>query len=201
MSSDAFVPVAFPRLQGRQLDAEAARARMRGYADGHAEGFRAGVAEAAATAAEAEARRDEADARAAADLASALSALATATDALIARVRELSAAAEEKVCAQSIELAETIIAESLADRESAAVAALGRAMAAQRADAVGEIRLSPADLRTLALRGAVPERVTVVADESLAPGDAVALVGDSLIDARISAALERARQALTEVAP
>ncbi|WP_292761556.1 hypothetical protein, partial [Microbacterium sp. UBA3486] len=48
MSTDAFSPVLFPRLDGRGSGEEHARAKMRGYADGHAEGFRAGRAEAEA---------------------------------------------------------------------------------------------------------------------------------------------------------
>ncbi|WP_318387366.1 hypothetical protein, partial [Microbacterium maritypicum] len=48
MSTDAFSPVLFPRLDGRGSGEEHARAKTRGYADGHAEGFRAGRAEAEA---------------------------------------------------------------------------------------------------------------------------------------------------------
>lgn len=198
MSTDLFTPAVFPRFHGSQADVERARARTRGYADGHAEGFRAGAAEAAGAAAAAESRRNEVDARDRAELASALSALTAATDALTARTRELGAAAEQQVSARAIELAEAILDESLADREFAAVSALRRAMA-MPSDAQGEVRLSPADLHTLTLLNAMPENITVLADESLAPGDAVAILGDSLVDARIGAALERARNVLAEV--
>ena len=197
MSTDAFTPAVFPRFHGADAEADRERARRRGYADGHAEGFRAGAEKAALAAAADAAHREQSDAGARTALASALSALSAATDAMTARARELSAAGERQLCGHAIELAEAILAEALADREFAAVTALRRALAAAEEPAA-EVRLNPDDLRTLTERDAVPPHLTVVSDDALASGDAVVRVGDGLVDARIGAALDRARQALAE---
>lgn len=200
MSTDAFAPAVFPRLRDAAAEAEHRRAHQRGYADGHAEGFRVAAAEAATEAARARVAQQEADAVAAQSLASALSALEAATTALSARIAELSQADERAVSARAIELAETILGEQLADRELAAVGALRRALSAGDGGLVSEVRLSAGDERTLRDRDAVPAGVSVVVDETLATGDAVVVLPDGIVDARIGAALERARRALDEAA-
>jgi flagellar assembly protein FliH len=43
--------------------------------------------------------------------------------------------------------------------------------------------------------------VALVADDELAQGDAVAILDDGFVDARIGAAVERARQAVAEATP
>lgn len=198
MSTEAFAPVAFPRLRGADAEAERRLARQRGYADGHAEGFRAAQAEAAAVAARAEAERLEERTAAQRALASALSALESTTTALRERADQLTRMDEQRVSARAIELAETILGQVLADRELAATSALRRALAAGGVDPVTEVRMSTDDLRTLQRGDAVPAHVRVVADESLAPGDALAILQHGFVDARIGQALERARRALAE---
>lgn len=206
VAGEGFAPAVFPRLRAAGWEQERAAARRRGYADGHAEGYRAGLAEAGAAAARAAARCAEEQQRADRALASALSALDAATAALAARAAELTGAAERVLTARAIELAETILDEALADRRLSSASALHRAVTAVDAaqdgasDIVPEVRLNPEDLRTLQARDAVPPGAVLTADETLAPGDAVAVLGDGIVDARIGAALERARRVADEEA-
>lgn len=199
MSTDAFAPAIFPRLYGVDTEAEHHQARLRGYAEGHAEAFRIVTAEAKAAAAQDEARRADARVSAQRALADAMSALGRAADALEDRARDLADIAERQISSRAVELAELILAEALADRELAATTALRRGLAAQQGAGDGKVHLSPTDLHTLTLHGTLPENITVVTDEALVSGDAVAVVADGFVDARIGAALERARRALAEV--
>ncbi|MDQ0613720.1 flagellar assembly protein FliH [Microbacterium sp. W4I4] len=199
MSTDAFAPAVYPRLRGADAESERRLARQRGYADGHAEGFRAAMAEAAETATRAEAERVDAQTIARLEVASAVSALDAAVDALRVRAEELTRLDEQRISARAIELAETILGEALADRELSATTALRRAVAAGGADPVAEVRMSTDDVRTLQRNDAVPAHVRVVADESLSAGESLAMLRHGFVDARIGQALDRARRVLDEV--
>ena len=201
MSTEAFAPAVFPRLRDVDSDVERRRARQRGYADGHAEGFRVAAAEAAAAAEQARAEREQADAQAARALASALTALESAAAALEARVTEVASADERTISARAVDLARTIVGEALADREFAAVSALRRALSAGDGEQRVEVRLSTADERILRGHDAVPSGISIAVDDTLDSGDAVVVLDDGIVDARIGAALERARQALAGVSP
>lgn len=193
MSADVFSRVVFPRLRDVDADDMRERERLRGYADGHAEGFRVGAAQAAAEAARAETARAMSEASMRRSIASAVAALQTAADALTARAGELTSASEQHISARAIDLAEMIIADALSDPAFAAVTALRRALAAHDSRDVRSIRLSPADVRTLTEQGALSDELAVTVDETLDPGDAMIDVDDGFVDARISAALRRAR--------
>lgn len=196
MSTDTFAHAVYPRLRDVDGDAERRRAQQRGYADGHAEGFRVAAAEAAVAAARARAEREAADAAAQRALASALGALESAAATLSARVAELAQADEQTISARAVELAETILGEALADREFAATAALRRGLAAGDGAQPIEVRLSVADARVVGDHPAAPAGVSVTGDDELAAGDAVVVLPDGMVDARIGAALQRARRAV-----
>ncbi|WP_168443199.1 FliH/SctL family protein [Microbacterium sp. A20] len=198
MSTDAFSPVLFPRLDGRADGAEHARARMRGYAEGHAEGYRAGRAEAEAEQRVAAAEQAARDAAAAREMETAVSALHAAARSLGDRERELSAAAHDEVLRCAIELAELIVGAELSDAGSSAAAAARRVLAAAEPAEIREVRLHPDDLRTLQTADAQLTAFALVADDTLERGDAVATLAHGHIDARIGSALERARRALVE---
>ncbi|WP_298862409.1 FliH/SctL family protein [uncultured Microbacterium sp.] len=200
MSADVFSPASFPRFYDADAEALRERERERGYADGHAEGFRAGVARALAEAERAELVRAEADAALRRDVASAVTALQVAADRLTARAREVTAASEREVSARAVELAELIVAVELSEPGIAAVAAVRRALAAHDADDVRSIRLSPDDVLTLDAQGGLPEGIPVTADAGLVPGDAIVVVDEGFVDARIGAALDRARHAVEDAA-
>ncbi|WP_372468681.1 FliH/SctL family protein [Microbacterium maritypicum] len=198
MSTDAFSPVLFPRLDGRADGAEHARARMRGYAEGHAEGFRAGLAEAESAQRVAAAEQAARDAAAAREVATAVSALQAAALSLGERERELTAAARDEVLRGAIELAELILVAELSDAGSSAAAAARRALAVADPADIREVRLHPDDLRTLQTAESDLTTFALVADDTLERGDAVAILAHGHIDARIGSALERARRALAE---
>ena len=198
MSTDAFSPVLFPRLDGREGGEEHARARMRGYADGHAEGFRAGLAEAESAQRVAEDERMARESAAAREIASAIAALHTAARSLADREHELTTAAQEQVLRCAIELAELIIVGELSDAGASAAAAARRAVADAEPADIREVRLHPDDLRTLQESADELTAFSLVADETLSRGDAVASLAHGHIDARVGSALERARIALAE---
>lgn len=200
MSADVFSPASFPRLRDADAEALRERERERGYADGHAEGFRAGLARVEAEAARADAARAAADAALRRDVGSAVTALQTAAARLTARARELTAASERDVSARAVDLAELIVSAELSEPGVAAVAAVRRALSAHDADDVRAIRLSPDDVLALDAQGGLPEDIQVTADAALMPGDAIVVVDDGFVDARIGAALDRARRAVADAA-
>lgn len=199
MSTDSFSPVLFPRLDAGGGDEEYARARMRGYADGHAEGFRAGLAEAESAQRVAEDERNERERAAAHEIESAIATLHAAARSLADRERELTSAAQEQVLSCAIELAELIIAGELSDAGASAAAAARRAVADVDHSEIREVRLHPDDLRTLQASADELAAFALVSDDTLARGDAIATLDHGHIDARIGSALARARLALTEV--
>ncbi|WP_431866778.1 FliH/SctL family protein [Microbacterium paraoxydans] len=202
MSTDAFAPAAFPRLGGSDHRAEQERARRRGYAEGHAAGFRAGVADAEAARREAEAAQAERERIRAEDVSAAVAALHAAARSLTARETALESAATTQVLSHAIDLAELILAAELGDAGSSAAAAARRALSATDAAAVRRLRVHPEDLRILAEEaGEGISEMALVADDTLARGDAVAELEHGLIDARVGTALARARRAVLEGAP
>jgi flagellar assembly protein FliH len=107
---------------------------------------------------------------------------------------------ERDLSARAVELEELIMAAELSEPGISALAAMRRAQAAHDADDVRAIRLSPDDVLALDAQGGLPEDIQVTADASLLPGDATVVVDDGFVDARIGAALDRARHAVADAA-
>jgi flagellar assembly protein FliH len=122
---------------------------------------------------------------------------------------------EEQIVAAAWSIAEAIVGQVLADDETRSRAAVTRALSLAPADEDVTVAVSPADFRVLAAeRGdavdsaatatdMTPIRrsrglrtVSILADDTLAPGDAVATCGATTIDARIAGAIERVKQVL-----
>lgn len=141
---------------------------------------------------------EENQARATRDrIALAISALHDAAESLERRPGPNGAEVEELILAGAFQLAEALVGASLADDRIRGRAALARALAAAPRGASVVVRLNPDDLAVLEAAGlAVADSVTIVADATLAPGDAFATSGSTRIDARIQAGLERARRVL-----
>lgn len=179
-------------------------------AEGFAAGYAAGAREAARVAQEESARvRAAAEAhRAAAQdaLDHALDVLAAAASAAAARTVPALVEVEGRLHAAALDLAAVVLGVELADHEQAARAVLARVLAQVDAAEPVTVRLHPADLAavpavTTATGGgapALPDTVTLVADPTLAPGDAVAELPDGYLDARVTTALARARAALED---
>jgi flagellar assembly protein FliH len=190
-----FSRMAFPQLQKQDTVAE-----NEGYVHGHSAGYAAGLraAEAeqrimaeqleAAFSARSEGQRVEADRT--------LAVLNSAVRALHARNAPVLSAAEDVLAAAAIELAEAILGYELSDGGKSARSALARAIAGAAAAEVVTVRMNPADLAILDDNDIRKAEVRLTADAALAPGDAVAVLPDGLLDARIGTALARAKQAL-----
>lgn len=184
----------FPRI-GRAADDDAAAER--GYAAGLARARRRAERERTAALAALEAAAAEREARRASEHRAALDALEQTRAAVLGATIPVLAAADQRLARAALELAEAVLGAELdADPESAARSALGRVLAHPDAGLVVRVRLHPQ--RIAALAGSAPDGLELVPDAALAPGDAVAELPEGLIDARIDAALARARRALEE---
>jgi flagellar assembly protein FliH len=210
LSDLGFAPLAFPVIADATTRGLAERADVRGHAAGYAAGLRAAEAETAAL-------RD----RLLADHAAQTHALEQAT---AARLRAMDAAiaaftarllpvlddAQDAMISAAMDVAEAVVGYEIrasrpavpatgagleAAPASGAVATLERALASVDREVLVAVRLSPEDVD--ALVGLDTEAdVVVLADPSLQPGDAVVELPDGILDARIGAALDRARTAL-----
>jgi flagellar assembly protein FliH len=105
--------------------------------------------------------------------------------------------------AAAVELAEAILGYELADRSKAARAALDRALSGSKGLDAVSIRMHPQDLAVLnsadldlnGVETGGPD-VALTADPALNPGDAVAELPHGFLDATISSALARVKDAL-----
>ncbi|PJJ73288.1 flagellar assembly protein FliH [Diaminobutyricimonas aerilata] len=195
----AFAPVSYPVLRDAETDAVAERARIRGHAEGYATGRRAADRELAAERARLadDAERRERQGREA--VARAVAAL----DAARARVEALALPAlhtvDASLTAAAIELAEAVLARELTDHPGSVRDRLRNALTGLDAAEVVAVRLHPADRDLVRAVDTGPAH-PIAADPALAPGDVVVELADGLLDARIDAALRRARAALAEAA-
>ncbi|GAA0426248.1 FliH/SctL family protein [Leifsonia naganoensis] len=219
MSNDtAFAPLAIPVLaETAQEQAALASARSRGYATGFADGRRAAAEEQAAWLAAA----DEARALQEEQVSARIGVLAQALRAAAVELREATvpvlAEVEDVLVEAAFELASAVVGDALGDRVAAARAAVARALSGETAGEVAVVRLNPDDLALLVEAEAEAEEqaasggnartsstlVTgipaprLVPDPSIAPGDAIGELPAGWLDARISTALARAREALS----
>lgn len=195
MSTDALVPIAFPRLGRGAASATHETAVAQGHAAGYADGLELARAELAQHAARLEAEHAAARAESDALLAQRLRVLDTAARALEARTAPVLDNARNRILEAALDIAEALLGRALEDGPASARAAVARALGAADGEKVRAVRLHPADL---ALLGpvTVPDGVDLVADPSLARGDAVAECPDGHVDARLGSALARVRTAL-----
>ena len=110
---------------------------------------------------------------------------------LHARTSVALAASDEELLATAVALATALVGHELADAEGSALAAVRRALAAADPAPVVAVRLAPEDLEVVA--AATDVTVPLEADATLTRGDAVAVLAEGLVDARITTALERVR--------
>lgn len=197
MSTETFALQSFPAVDDDAArEAEEAAAR-RGYAAGFAAGARAAEEDAARLRAELREEHRRRLEEHSASAGEAVAVLRAAARALSERTVPTVEDAQEAVAEMALELAEAILGFALADRETAARAALGRALS--RADGARvQVRLNPQDVRVLETLDALPGDVPVVPDATLSRGDAVADLEHGFVDARLGRAVARAR---VELAP
>ena len=108
---------------------------------------------------------------------------------------------EDLILSAALAIAEALVGHVLHDDESRSRGVLAHALSLvpEREDV--QIRLHPADHAALVADAAGAARaatrsVTLIADPSLQPGDAVARCGATEIDARIAAGIARVREVL-----
>ncbi len=180
-----------------------AEAQAAGYAAGWAQGQRE-----AETVARAQRERIAAETarvadEAAAAVAQALAAVAESAAGLERQLAPAAAELEDLIVRTAFALAESIVGRELAVAGAPGHDAVRRALALAPIGRPVTVRLHPTDHRVLASGepGAVEvvidrRSITLVADSTLEPGDAVAHTDASTIDARIGAALARTREVL-----
>ncbi|MGA1813410.1 FliH/SctL family protein [Frondihabitans sp. 4ASC-45] len=197
MSSDTlFTRVAFPVLRNPLSAAREDEAAQRGEAAGYAAGLRAAAAETAALREALAAEQAAVIAHANARADAAIAVLHAATGAIDARQAALRTEVQQTLLATSLQLATAVIGYELeTNPESTVVAALTRALAEVDPADVVSVRLNPADLSLLDGQGDALG-VHLVADASLARGDARADLTAGFIDATLGSALDRARHEL-----
>jgi flagellar assembly protein FliH len=162
-------------------------------AAGIEEGYRQATDEIAAAAAEARTRR-------AAEVTRAVNAFAQARAALDKERARATEVVEGEVATLAFSLIETLLGRELALSAAPGLDAVRRALAlAPDAEEI-IVRLNPADIRVVEEEiddvGLRRPGMSLVADETVEPGGAMVDVGACRIDAQISPALERVRQAL-----
>jgi flagellar assembly protein FliH len=177
-----------------------ATARAQGYAAGWAEGMRQAADTAQAVADRVEAAAVQAGAEWAAQLEQAVTAVAAAARALEYRAAQPSAEVEELILRAAFTLTEALVGHELTVTGTPGEDAIGRALALVPLGRPVLVRLSPADHAIVAAAGARREidgrAVTLLADPTLQPGDAVAECDSTTVDARLGPALDRVRELL-----
>ena len=172
-------------------------ASAQGYAQGWAAGRRAGEARLAADADEAAQRRAEAEVRHEQEHQAAVRALETAAAQVRARLDEACAAVESQAVEAALQIAEAILGRELAVATDPGADAVRRLLDVLPAEVSAfTLRLHPADLAVLDEELLAEHPVTVVSDPGVTRGDAVAETDTLVIDASVSAALTRVREAL-----
>jgi len=190
--SDVFSTVSFPSLTP---DRPSAGAEAAGRAAGYAAGRRAAEAELAELRTQAELEAAGSRAAARGRIEGALTLLGTAADEFATRAVPVLDAFDEALLAAAVQIAEAILQRELADDTAAALGAVRRAMAVSDPAELRRVRLHPADLELLA---GLDLPVEVVADASIAHGDAIADLAHGSIDARLGTAVDRVRAALAQ---
>jgi flagellar assembly protein FliH len=176
-----------------------AAAQAAGYAAGWAHGARAARLVSDAEAHVAAANRERAEERRSAVVRRAIAAMDAAATALEQRSAPSAHEIEDLIVSSALSIAEALIGVSLQDDAVRGAAALKRALALAPAGEDVTVALNPDDLAVV--DGNTPEdltrNITLVADATLAPGDATATCGATVIDARLSTGLARVRAVLT----
>jgi len=163
-------------------------ARQEGYAAGYEEGYAAGYAHGI----------DDAH-RHIELLGQLVQRLGREADAFASRETTARAEVEDQVVHAAMQIAEVLVGHQLAQPDDRGRDAIARALALAPVHGDVTARLNPADIAVLGDPATLaPGRVlAIIPDPSLTPGDCVVDVASCRVDARISAAIERAREVLS----
>lgn len=195
MSEPVFAPLVPPRIGDAAADPRGAteKARARGYADGFARGRRDAREERDRLIEQERTDAAHRTAEAEGAVRSALAALDAARLELEAAVAVLVSADVGRVEEAAVELARVILDAELSDASRSAAHALRRAVDAAPPSTAVRVLLHPRDAR---MAGAGGDGIPIHPSDDVDPGGAIVELHDGRVDARIDAALERARAAL-----
>ena len=173
-------------------------AHREGFAAGHAEGVSAAAGSLAELEQAAQDRLADAQNRWERRLVSATAALGAAVTQLEQAATPVADELREEILRSVLVLVEDLLGRELATVDTAGVDALRRALTLLPTDAPSVVRLHPDDLAEVPADAlaALPASVTVVGDLSVERAGAVAESGVQRVDARLSSALARVREAL-----
>ena len=173
-------------------------AQSAGYAVGWAQGRQEAEVRARAERDQLAAETRQAIAAQEAVLTQALSAVADSVTRLEGRLTHAVQGLEDEIVAAAFELAQAIVGRELSVvGEAGSRATMARALALAPAGRPAVVKLSPADAALLAGTSTVDGReISVIADASLQPGDAVVECDATTVDARLAAAVQRAKETL-----
>lgn len=191
-------PVAESML-GEVAESVRAAARAQGYAVGWASGRRDAAAAAQLEAAEAARQREAEDERREAEHRAAVEALSAAAAQVRALLEELTQAVEK----QGSELA-WALTEQLVEHEMSATTGpdvVRRVLRVLPASGLASVHLHPAVAADPAVRALVDQGLTIVPDPGLGRADARVEANGTVVDLRISEAMERVREVLGAPAP
>jgi len=120
-------------------------------------------------------------------------------DALAAREAVARTEIEDQVVAAALQIAEVLVGHELSEPDGRGREAIARALSLAPVHGDVTARLHPADIAVLGDPATLaPGRVlAIVPDPSLSPGDCIVDVASCRIDARVGAAIERAREVLS----
>lgn len=190
-------PLAYPELVKDETPEVRERARVQGHAAGYAAGRKAATETLASDRAQLRAEADRALGVQVDGLRSALEAVNRAAGELNAQTALSLEGTEEAVLSAAIEIAGMILGRAIAeDHEGAAVAGLRRALEASGPMPIRMVRMHPEDLELVSMVAADEPGLQLIADRSVARGDAFVDLPDGIVDASIASAVERVRRAL-----
>jgi flagellar assembly protein FliH len=165
-------------------------ARQEGYTGGFEEGYSAGY------------NHGIEDARRHVELLGQLvQRLGREADAFATREANVRTEIENQVVATAVQIAEVLVGHELAQPDGRGRDAIARALALAPVHGDVTARMHPADIGLVGDPAALsPGRVLVIVpDPSLTPGDCIVDVAACRVDARVSAAIQRAREVVTGV--
>ena len=192
-----FQTITIPRLNAGAPEASEASGHNRGYAVGYGEGIRRAEVELSTRRAELEAEFATVTSHANARSQRSAAAVQIALNALDARLTPVLDSVQATLASASLALAEAILGAELSTGETGARAAAYRALHHADGAYVTTVRMNRDDLSVIGDLVAGNPRIAFVADQDLARGDAIAELGHGWLDARITAAVDRARAELS----
>jgi flagellar assembly protein FliH len=182
------------------LDAARSEAMAAGFGAGWAQGMREATAQMAEDVRRSREQQQERDADRRAALSGAVRAVDRAAAALEARAVPAAEEIEQTLLSLGIALAEALLQRELELSGTVARDALTRVLRLAPAGEPVLVRLSPADHAALLAEDEQPavatRQLTLEADPTLSPGDAVAICGVTEIDGRLDTAIARLKAVL-----